>query len=144
MEKQYNKESGLYCVKKTLDKILPLILIVLVIYLYLELFASSTNILYHQKTYLQYVLLAYFTADLMVLFSMYEENREFFRNHWFDILLTIPFFTAFKGLKGFRIIKLTQTTYFLKLTKSLKTVKIVQKTVKLGKKGRKLVHKLNY
>jgi len=131
----YSKDSSFYRVKKTLDKLLPLMLLIVVFYLYLDLLASTQNILYGYKIHLQYIILAYFVADLSVLFSMYEENRRFFKNHWFDILLTILFLTAFKGLKGLKIIKMT------KGTKVLKGVKIGQKTGKVVKKTKKLIDK---
>lgn len=137
----YNEDSGFYRLKKKLDRLLPLVLVTIVIYLYLDLVASSQNIFYTYKTYLQYTILAYFVADLALLFTMYEENRKFFRNHWVDILLTIPFLTAFKGLKGIKVIKIGKGGKLLKPGKGLKSIKVGQKAGKLVKKGRKLIRK---
>lgn len=138
----YDKDSRYYPVKKGLDKLLPVMLVAVVVYLYLDLLASSGNILYGLKKPLQYSILVYFVADLLVLFMMYEENKLFFRNHWFDILLTVPFLTAFKGLKGLKIVKMGKTGKILKPTRALRGVKIGQKTGKLVKKGKKLLKKL--
>jgi len=131
----YEKDSSFYGLKITLDKILPLMLLAVVFYLYLDIFASSQSAFYSYKVYLKYAILAYFIADLVLVFNMYEENKEFFKNHWFDILLTVPFLTAFKGLKGLKIIKMT------KGTKVLKGIKIGQKTGKLVNKTKKLICK---
>ncbi len=140
-EAHYDKDSSFYSLKKSLDRLLPLMLVIVVFYLYLDLVASSQNILYSYKHYLQYTILAYFVVDLALLFTMYEENKKFFRNHWFDILLTVPFLTAFKGLKGMKIIKMGKGGKLLKPSKTLKGVKVGQKTGKLIKKGRKLFRK---
>jgi hypothetical protein len=142
-EPGYNTDSEFYRVKKGLDKLLPVMLVSVVLYLYLDLLASSSHLLYGYKALLQYSILAYFVADLLLLFMMYEENGEFFRNHWFDILLTVPFLTAFKGLKGMKIIKMSRGGKLLKPGKALKGVKVGQKTGKLVKKGRKLVKKFS-
>lgn len=129
-------------IKKQLDRILPFMLLLLVFYLYLDLLGSSQSLFYSYKTHLQYLILVYFVVDLIVLFTLYEENKDFFRKHWFDILLTVPFLTAFKGLKGLKIIRLGKGGKFLKPTKALKGVKIGQKTGKLVKKGRKIMKKI--
>lgn len=142
VEVSYDTGSELYRVKKGLDKLLPVMLVAVVLYLYLDLVASSGHLMYGLKKPLQYSILAYFVADLAVLFMMYEENKLFFRNHWFDILLTVPFFTAFKGLKGMKIIKMSKGGKFLKPSKALKGVKVGQKTGKLVKKGKKILKKL--
>lgn len=142
VEPHYDKESRYYPVKKGLDKLLPMMLVAVVLYLYLDLLAPSGHLLYAYKKSLQYSILVYFVADLAVLFMMYEENKQFFRNHWFDILLTVPFLTAFKGLRGLKIIKMSKGGKLLKPGKVLKSVKVGQKMGKLVKKGRKFVRKL--
>lgn len=140
-EVPYDKDSRFYTLKKKLDRLLPLMLVIIVLYLYLDILASSQNILYGYKNYLQYTLLVYFVVDLGLLFTMYEENKMFFRNHWFDILLTVPFLTAFKGLKGMKVIKMGKTSKLLKPSRGLKGVKVGQKTGKLVRKTRKLLRK---
>ena len=76
-EPAYNEDSELHYLKKRLDSILPVVIVLIVIYLYLDLVASSQNILYGYKAYFQYSILAYFVIDLAVLFTMYEENKNF-------------------------------------------------------------------
>ena len=137
----YEKDSNYYPVKRGLDKLLPVMLVAILLYLYLDLLASTGHPLYPYKILLQYSILVYFVVDLAVLFMMYEENKLFFRNHWFDILLTIPFLTAFKGLRGLKIIKMSKVAKLLKPSKVLKGVKIGQKMGKLVKKGKKFVKK---
>lgn len=140
-EETYAKDSRFYSTKKALDKLLPLMLLLVIFYLYLDLLASKQGALYSYKIYLQYIILTYFVADILILFTMYDGNKEFFRNHWFDILLTIPFLTAFKGLKGLKIIKMGKGGKLMKPSKTLKGVKVGQKTGKIVKKGRKLFRK---
>lgn len=140
-EPHYDTDSMYYPVKKHLDRLLPMMLVAVVLYLYLDLIASSQNFLYSYKAFIQYLILAYFVADIAVLFTMYEENRKFFRNHWFDILLTIPFLTTFKGLRGLKIVRLGKGSKLLKLAKVMKNIKVGQKIGKIIKKGRKLVKK---
>ena len=142
-EENFNRNSPLYRVKKVLDRLLPLMLLMVSIYLYLDIFASTQNLFYNYKIHLQYMILFYFLADLIVLFTMYEENKKFFRNHWFDIILTIPFLTAFKGLRGLKIIKIGKSSKLIKPGKALKSVKISQKVGKLFKKTRKLFRKIS-
>lgn len=136
------KDSRPYQVKKLIDKLLPLALTFLLIYLYLELLTPSENFFYSYKALIQYGLLIYFVVDLLALFSLYEENTVFIRNHWFDILLTVPFVTAFKGLKGLKFLKPVKSMRIWKSLKLGKTAKISQKTGKLVKKGRKQLRKL--
>ena len=140
-EPHYDTDSRYYPVKKHLDRLLPVMLVAVVLYLYLDLMASSQSFLYSYKDFIQYLILAYFVADIAVLFTMYEENRKFFRNHWFDILLTVPFLTAFKGLRGLKIIRMGKGSKLLKPAKVLKNIKVGQKIGKFLKKGHKLIKK---
>ena len=136
------ENTKFYSVKKFLDKLLPVFLILIVVYLYLDFFASSSNIIYPYKVYIQYSILTYFVADLTVLFSMYESNKKFVKNHWLDMLLTVPFITAFKSLRGFKLVKSAKISTVLKSGKATKSAKLAQKTGKLVQKGRKQFKKI--
>lgn len=132
--------SRAYRIKGFLDRMLPLVILLLGVYLYLEFLAASSALTSYTFI-IQYLLLAYFIVELLVLFSMYEDNRKFFRNHWFDILLTVPFVTAFKGLKGIKVFKSAKAVKPLKSGKILKGTKFFQKAGKMLKKTRKQVKK---
>jgi len=133
---KHGKDSKAFKAKKKIDKLLPVAFLSVIAYLFLEFFTDKTNSFYIMKPVLQYSILAYFIAEITIDFIIYEENKEFFKDKWLDIILTMPFLTAFKGLKSLKLIKSA------KLGKLLKTGKIVQKTGKLVTKGKKLVKKI--
>ncbi|WIV68798.1 hypothetical protein [Natrialbaceae archaeon AArc-T1-2] len=138
------EDSRVYSVKKRVDDLLVVVLLVIPLYLYLELLASSANPLYAFKPHLQYLLLAYFVSEILLSFFLYETYREFLRDRWVDILLTIPFLKAAKtgkalvgGMKALRVGKA------VKLGKGTKVVlakgtKFTQKASKFVLKGRKV------
>jgi hypothetical protein len=133
------RNSLLYRFKELLDSLLIIILIVIPVYLYADFVATSGSLLYKLKKPLQLSILVYFVAELGVSFVLYEENREFFRDRWMDLILTVPFFAAFRGigklLKGLKMLKAGKT---VKAGKILKGAKLGQKIGKMFTKGRKL------
>lgn len=141
MPEDFDGDSTPYRMKKSLDRALPAVILVLGLYLYIEFLASSKFILYPYKAWLQYSLLAYFVTELVVIFSMYEDNRKFFSNHWIDILLTLPFVTAFKGLASLKFLKSSKTLKSIKSGKAVKGTKLVQKLGKFLKKTKKQLKK---
>jgi len=141
MAENFDKDNNAYRVKKLLDRGLPVVILLLGLFLFIEFFASSSFVLYEYKAFIQYSLLAYFLVELAVFFTLYESNKEFFRNHWIDILLTVPFFTALKGLSGFKVIKSMRIGKALKPGKAMKGVKIFQKSGKFFKKARKFLRR---
>ena len=141
MAKNFDEDSRAYRVKKLLDRGLPVVILLLGLFLFIEFFASSSFVLYEYKAFIQYSLLAYFLVELVVFFTLYESNKEFFRNHWIDILLTVPFFTALKGLSGIKVINSMKIGKALKPGKAMKGVKIFQKSGKFFKKVRKFLRK---
>jgi len=141
MAKDFDTDSRAYRVKKFLDRGLPVVILFLGLFLFIEFFASSSFILYEYKAFIQYSLLGYFLVELAVFFTLYDSNKEFFRNHWIDILLTVPFFTALKGLSGIKLINSMKIGKALKPGKTIKGVKIFQKSGKFVKKIRKFMKK---
>jgi|GEM_PF-620025 len=135
------KASKAYRLKKYIDKLLPLTVLLLSVYLYIELFAATSSVIYAWKRPLKFFLLFYFVGELVLLFSMYEDDKKFFRNHWLDILLTVPFFTTLKGLSGIKLVKSTKIGKLLKPGKFMKNTKLVQKSAKLLKKSFKFIKK---
>jgi hypothetical protein len=153
-DRELAERSSLHRLKHRIDRLLPLALAGLVFVLYLEFVAASTHPLAPYNLPIQFAILAYFIAELGVDFLIYEEHRTFFRDRWLDILLTLPFFTAFKGVAavlhvttGPKLVKSAKAVKTGKIvkagtaSKAGKTVKVVQKLGKLGAKGKKLVKK---
>lgn len=134
------KDSRPYKAKILIDKLLPAVLILILIYLY-TVFTGSGSFFYSYKAWIQYTLLFYFVVELIALFMLYEENAVFLKNHWLDILLTVPFITALKGLKGLKFAKPIKSSKMLKSFKLSKVTRITQKTGKLYKKVEKQLKK---
>lgn len=129
--------SRFYRAKKLLDRVLPIALSGIVVSLYLEFF-SGPDLLYRYKAPMEYLILLYFASELAVDFMLYEENKKFFRERWLDIVLTMPFLAAFKGLRGFKLLKSFKVSKGFKLGKVLKFGKLGQKFGKLVTKAKKI------
>lgn len=74
-------------------------------------------------------------------FWLYERNVAFLKDRWLDIVLTLPFFTVFRALKGLKPVKSFNGVKTLKSAKLLKLGKGFQKARKLVKKRKKVVKK---
>ncbi len=134
------ESSRFYGAKKLLDRTLPLALIGIAVSLYLE-FLSAPEMLYRYKTPMEYLILFYFASELTIDLMLYEENRDFFRERWLDIVLTMPFLAAFKGLRGLKLLKSFKLWKGFKLGKFFKIGKLGQKFGKLMKKAKKIKKK---
>lgn len=82
-----------------IGKLLPIVLVLLLAYLYVKLF---TDIQHVAVSILEYGLILYFTAELAVKRWLSESWRQFFAEHWLKIVLVLPFFRSFRliGLAG--------------------------------------------
>ena len=128
--------SRLYRVHSFLDSLMPFVLIVLFVVLYLEFFVSLNHFQHEMVIAVEHGILAYFLLEIFVEFLFYEDNREFFRHKWFDILLVLPFLSIMKGLRGLKILKLGKPA---KAGKAAKGGKVV-KGAKIAKRGKKVQH----
>lgn len=111
-----------------LGKGLPVVLLLVLVYLYISLFDTSVPTLY--KTVLTYVIVGFFSIELIVKFQFYESNKKFLKKEWLNILLVIPFLKVFKLFKLAGIVG--------KLAKSVKVIPYIQKGVKIPKVIKKL------
>lgn len=111
-----------------LGKGLPVVLLLVLVYLYISLFDTSVPTLY--KTVLTYVIVGFFSVELIVKFQFYESNKKFLKKEWLNILLVIPFLKVFKLFKLAGIVG--------KLAKSVKLIPYIQKGVKIPKVIKKL------
>lgn len=137
--------SSIYELKRYLDGVLPVVLLLIPVVLYLEFFATEMTPLYAYKSSLNTAILSYFVTELVASFLLYEERKNFFRERWVDILLTLPFFTVFKGVSGvLRLavgLKPAKILKASKIPKTLKLTKLGQKVGKLYTKGKKTLEK---
>ena len=135
------RDSPVYRFKTWIDRLLPVVLLSIPVVLYLEFSATADHPLYPYKTHLNTAILAYFVLELTASFALYEERTQFFADRWVDILLTLPFFTVFKGatrllrsLTGLKALKFGKSS---SIAKSAKLTKVPQKLGKLYTKGKK-------
>jgi len=91
--------------KKILDRLLPFALLSLAF-----VFLIGFGIPVGEKValvikYLNWALVLYFAARLVVGFRLAKSNRKFFRQHWLDFALVIPAFSLLKEVKALRLLE---------------------------------------
>jgi len=69
--------------------------------------------------YTSYAICILFIIDLIVIYKLSKSIKYFLKNHWFDILLAIPFFRIFRFAKIGKL---------LRVNKSLKSLNRVRKS----------------
>lgn len=110
-----------------LKRIAPVVLLLLVIYLYSSLISPVLS-----KPALQYVgtaIITYYLFELIVKYIISDNHKQFLRDYWLDIVLIVPFFKSLRLLGA--------AGKLLKSMKALKYIKYVQKTIKIPKTLRK-------
>lgn len=80
-----------------LEKILPAVLALLVLYLYVSIF---TEFKHASVTVIEYGLVGYFVAELGVKWQLAESWRDFLRKHWLKVVLILPFLRIFRLLSS--------------------------------------------
>jgi len=88
--------------KKWLDRLLPLALIVLSFVIFIGMGVSVSPTAATLINYLNWAVVGYFAARLVIGFRLAQSNKKFFRNHWMDFALVVP---AFSLLKEVRLLK---------------------------------------
>jgi len=79
---------------------------------------------------LNITILIVFMADLVIIYESSSNWHIFFKKHWFDILMIIPYFRVFRIFRSFRVLRL------IRIAKAAKTVKMATKfsrVIKLSK-----------
>lgn len=79
---------------------------------------------------LNITILIVFMADLVIIYESSSNWHIFFKKHWFDILMIIPYFRVFRIFRSFRVLRL------IRIVKAAKTVKMATKfsrVIKLSK-----------
>ena len=75
-------------------------------------------------------LLSVFVADLLFKYWHVRDLKVFFRKHWFDILVTVPYFRVLRLLRLVKTAKTVKTTH-LTLGKIEKYYKLYRKLKRL-------------
>lgn len=98
MDDYLSESEKFYSLKKFLDRLLPLVIIVLMGVLYLEFFVHLTHHQHKLVLMIERGILGYFLLELLVDLGVYRNNRKFLRHRRMDIMLVLPFFTVFRGV----------------------------------------------
>ena len=83
------------------DRIIPLVLLILLVILILEFFFSEAIINYH--TYVEvidYFIILIFVVDLGFKYNKIRNIPLFVKKYWLEIIATIPFFLVFRFFEG--------------------------------------------
>jgi len=93
--------STLEWIEYTVDRTVPLALIVLFLALLVE-FAYPEQLKAYRGylTFIDVTVIAIFTIDLIFKFKRAADTRAFFKTYWADILATVPFFILFRVFQG--------------------------------------------
>lgn len=92
-------EEKAFKAKKWLDKLLPLALISLSFIILIGMGVSVSPQVAVLINYLNWAVIVYFAARLIVGFRLATSNRKFFRTHWMDFALVIPAFSLLREVK---------------------------------------------
>jgi voltage-gated potassium channel len=98
---------------------------------------TSNEVTADRCEFITLLLLPVFVIDLFVLLKRADNFRSFIKQHWFDILIVIPYFRVFRLLKFARVLRalrLIKLARFLGITRAVRKTKRVTKTVKITDK----------
>lgn len=98
-------EKKAFQAKKWLDRLLPIALIALSFIIFIGMGVSLSPTVAKLINYLNWAVVGYFAARLIVGFRLAKSNRKFFKNHWLDFALVIPAFSLLKEVQLFRFLK---------------------------------------
>lgn len=90
--------------KKWLDRLLPVALIALSFIIFMGVGVSVSPTVANAINYLNWAVIAYFAARLLIGFRLAQSNRKFFKNHWMDFVLVIPAFSLLKEVQLFQML----------------------------------------
>jgi len=85
--------------------------------IWLALFISTFFISEVIGKILEMILLAIlviFIMDLIFFYQATPTTKHFFKKHWFDILLVIPYFRVLRVFRMLRLLKIAKTTKAIK------------------------------
>jgi len=105
IEEALISEKRAFEAKKWLDRLLPLVLIVLSFVILVGMGISVSPSITNAINYLSWTVIIYFAARLAVGFRLAKSNRKFFRNHWMDFVLVIPAFSLLEEAQLFKFLQ---------------------------------------
>lgn len=82
------------------DRIIPYLLVLLAIILILEFVFTEKAELYHtQIVVADYIVIFFFTVDLIYKYNRVRQFKPFVKKFWLDILAVLPFFLLFRAVE---------------------------------------------
>ena len=111
------------------DRVIPYVLVLLTIILVIEFFFKHIAEIYHTQIIIaDYVVIFFFTLDLIFKYTRVRKLKLFLKKYWLDILAVFPFFLIFRVFEEvlifFRLPELTETQKFLHI--GLETEKLAK------------------
>jgi voltage-gated potassium channel len=98
---------------------------------------TSNEVTADQCEFITLLLLPVFVIDLFILLKRADNYQTFIKQHWFDILIVIPYFRVFRLLKFAKVLRALRLIKFARLlgiTRAVKKTKRVTKMVKITDK----------
>lgn len=84
------------------DRIIPFLLIVLAVILVAEFFFKAIAEVYRTEIIIaDYIIIFFFTLDLIYKFNRVRKTKLFLKKYWLDILAVFPFFLIFRLIEEF-------------------------------------------
>ncbi|MFB6070044.1 MAG: hypothetical protein ABEJ76_03395 [Halanaeroarchaeum sp.] len=120
--------AWLFGLRATLHSLLPVALVAILGVLYVEYVAHLEG-LHHEVVLLQRGVMVYFVLHVAVEFVLYDDSRAFVRENWLDVLLVVPFLTAFR-LAG-ELAQLARSARVLALLEGFETGRLLERVAAL-------------
>lgn len=98
-------EKKAFKAKKWLDRLLPVGLILLSFVLLIGMGVSVSPTVANIINYLNWAVVGYFAARLLIGFRLAKSNRKFFKNHWMDFVLVVPAFSLLREVQLFKFLE---------------------------------------
>lgn len=98
-------KSKAFQAKKWLDRLLPVALISLSFVMLIGLGVSVNPLVAELINYLNWAVICYFAARLVVGFRLAKSNKKFFKTHWMDFVLVIPAFSLLREVRVFTFLE---------------------------------------
>ena len=94
-EERISEDTPDFLVKwnELLERILPVVLFILILYLVLTFLVGITHPVIE---WVERIAIGYFIIELTVAFIIYDDKKQFFKEKWFHILLVLPLFTILR------------------------------------------------
>lgn len=121
IDDRLSESDTLYRLKQVLDRLLPLVLLLLIAALYYEFFVPLPPAQHHRLVTVEQLIVGYFVLELLVDLGLYRSNRKFLQDRWVDIILVLPLAASVRAAA--RVGRAVAGLKSVKLAKVAKVVK---------------------